>query len=231
MRGIDATFQVTEELAALQSLKGMTTGEDIFLKLCETLKMLELKWENLKSVTTDGAKNMIGSKFWVVGRINVEMEHLNIDHPMQLHCIIHQQSLCCKVLRWESVMNVVVSTVNFIRPNGLTHRQFQQFLSEIEAEYGDVLYHTEVRWLSRGKVLKRFFELRSEIDFFLTEKGAQREELSDPEWIWELAFLTDISQHLNELNTRLQGKGKLVPEMFSDVKAFEVKLNFNQTCK
>jgi hypothetical protein len=28
---------MTEELAGLQSLKGTTTGEDIFQKLCETL--------------------------------------------------------------------------------------------------------------------------------------------------------------------------------------------------
>jgi hypothetical protein len=67
-------------------------------------------------------------------------------------------------------MNIVVSTVNFIRRCALDHRQFQQFLLEIEANYGDVLYHTEIRWLNRGKLLKRFFELRHEIEIFLTEK-------------------------------------------------------------
>jgi hypothetical protein len=43
-------------------------------------------------------------------------------------------------------------------------------LLEVEAEYGDVLYHTEIRWISRGKWLKYFFELRHEIEIFLTEK-------------------------------------------------------------
>jgi hypothetical protein len=69
----------------------------------------------------------------------------------------------------ESVMNVV-STVNFIISSALNYRQFQQFLLEVEAEYGDVLYHTEIRWLSRRKLLKHFFELRHEIEIFLTEK-------------------------------------------------------------
>jgi hypothetical protein len=43
--GIDAEFEITEELAGLQSLKGTTTGEDAFQKLCETLRSLHLNWK------------------------------------------------------------------------------------------------------------------------------------------------------------------------------------------
>jgi hypothetical protein len=87
-----------------------------------------------------------------------------------------------------------------------------------------VLYHTEIRWLSRGKLLKRFFELRHEIEIFLTEKQKFHEKLSDPEWLWDLAFLADVTDHVNDLNTRLLGKGRLVFDMFSDVKPFQLKL-------
>lgn len=224
IRGVDSNFEVTEELAALKSLKGTTTGDDIFQKVAETMNTLKLNWNNLRSMTTDGAPNMVGKKTGLAGRIKAEMEKRNAEMPIQLHCIIHQQALCSKVLRWLNVMGVVVSSVNYIRSHGLNHRQFQQYLSEVEAEYGDVLYHTEVRWLSRGKVLKRFFDLRAEIRSFLDEKGKSKVELSDPAWIWDLAFLADITQHLNELNLKLQGKGKLVCDMFADVKAFESKL-------
>jgi hypothetical protein len=61
VRGIDAEFEIIEELAGLQSLKGTTTGEDIFQKLCETLRNLHLNWKELCCVTTDGAKSMVGS--------------------------------------------------------------------------------------------------------------------------------------------------------------------------
>jgi hypothetical protein len=40
VQGIDAEFEITEELAGLQSLKGTTTEKDIFQKLCENLRSL-----------------------------------------------------------------------------------------------------------------------------------------------------------------------------------------------
>jgi hypothetical protein len=78
---------------------------------------------------------------------------------MEHHCITHQQSLCekKKTLKFEHVKKVVVSVVNFIRFYGLNDGQFESFLSETDAEYGDVLFHTEVRQLFRGAVLKQTF--------------------------------------------------------------------------
>jgi len=54
-------------------------------------------------------------------------------------------------------MSIVVKTVNFVHARVLNHRQFTTFLSDLDTEYGELLYHTEVRWLSRGNVLRRFF--------------------------------------------------------------------------
>jgi hypothetical protein len=127
VRGIDAEFEITEELAGLHSLKGTTTGEDIFQKLCETLRSLYLNRKELCCVTTDGAKSIVGSNSGVVTRIKTEMECSNFSPPMQLHCIIQQQALCSKVMNVESVMNIVVSTVHFIRRSVLNHRHFSSF--------------------------------------------------------------------------------------------------------
>ncbi|KAM9316753.1 general transcription factor II-I repeat domain-containing protein 2-like [Gastrophryne carolinensis] len=223
IRGTNDNFEVTEELAALQSIKGTTTGEDIYEKVCQTVNGLELDWAKLASVTTDGAPSMVGSKKGVIARINQEMDKHNYSHPLAIHCLIHQQTLCSKSLKLDSVMTIVVSCVNFIRAHALNHRQFQEFLSELNADYGDVLYHTEVRW-RRGRVLKRFYELLPQITAFLLSKNKEVPELNDAEWKWHLAFLTDITELLNSYHVQLQGKGKLICDMQSHVKAFEVKL-------
>jgi hypothetical protein len=47
--------------------------------------------------------------------------------------------------------------LNFIRASALNHREFVALLGEIESEHGEIIYHTNVRWLSRGSVLQRYF--------------------------------------------------------------------------
>ena len=87
-----------------------------------------------------------------------------------------------------------------------------------------MLYYTGVRWWSRGRVLRCFYELLPEIYLFLYSQNKAVPELIDPEWKWQFAFLTDITEVLNSFNLQLQGQGKLICDMYSHIKAFELKL-------
>ena len=141
------------------------------------------------------------------------------------HCIVHQEVLCAKAAGMADVMSVTVKLVNTILARPLNHRLFRELCEVAEADYGDLLYHTEVRWLSRGNVLKRVFALREEIVAFIRERGLTGfDSFTDETWLCRLAFLTDISSHLNDLNTQLQGRNKLITCMESSVRAFCVKL-------
>lgn len=129
-----------------------------------------------------------------------------------------------KCLKSDSVMSNVVKSINHIRSRGMKHWQFRSFLEELESAYEDVLYFTEVRWLSRGKVLKRFFELRAEGKAFMEKDGMSVPVLSDPKWLMDLAFLDDITQELNVLNKKLQGQGQLISAAYDNVRASSKKL-------
>lgn len=62
---------------------------------------------------------------------------------VKLHCII-QQVLCAKHLQYEHVIKPVIKTINYIYSRAWCHCQFQQFVSEIHVEYGDVVYYIDV---------------------------------------------------------------------------------------
>ena len=121
-------------------------------------------------------------------------------------------------------MKPVIKAINYIRSRALCHRQFQQFLLDNQAEYGDVVYHNDVRWISRGSALQRFYSLRKEIRQFLEKKG----QLSVPVWLVDFGFLVDVTRHLNALNTSLQGENAVVSQMYSHIKAFGTKLQLFQ---
>ena len=225
VRGVDSSFQVTEELAGLGSMHGQTTGIEIFNCVRSIVDELHLPWASLTSVTTDGAPAMMGPTNGFLGHLRRHLCTLGHNQELfQHHCIIHQGSLCAKTLKFQNVMDFVFRSINFIRSRGLKHRQFQAFLEEMEADFGDVLYHTDVRWLSRGSVLRRFVALRSEIHTFLQANGRDTSVMDDSNWLADLCFLTDITGHLNDLNKKLQGKDRLVSVLFEAITSFQCQL-------
>ncbi|QQP51943.1 Zinc finger BED domain containing protein 5 like [Caligus rogercresseyi] len=58
-------------------------------------------------------------------------------------------------------MTPVVRIINSIRFKAKQHRSFKVLLEELSAEYRDLLLHTDIRWLSRGRILLRFLSLLS----------------------------------------------------------------------
>ncbi|XP_077969505.1 protein FAM200A-like [Styela clava] len=93
------------------------------------------------------------------------------------------------------------------------------------AEHCGLLYHSNVRWLSRERVLKRVANLRSEVGAFLKEqKHELLKRFSDNEWIAKLLFLADFFNHLNQLNTSMQGSNKMFLDLSKDIVAFKAKM-------
>ena len=106
---------------------------------------VSVDWPRVVSLATDGAPSMVGRKAGVATKIREKVQAANRGQDFwAFHCILHQEALCCKTLKMDHVMNVVVQTVNFIRARGLNHRQFDCFLNDNDIPAG-IPYHTEVR--------------------------------------------------------------------------------------
>lgn len=121
-------------------------------------------------------------------------------------------------------MDVSVKTTNFIKNNAVNSRCFAKLCEGMEADHVQLLYHTDVRWLSRGLILKCLFELRKEVLSFLTEKKSPLEHYyTNTTFIAKLAYLCEISQ-LNELNISLQERNSNIFYVADKVQAFRRKL-------
>ncbi|TWW54327.1 Protein FAM200B [Takifugu flavidus] len=139
------------------------------------MMMMELPREKLVGWTTDGAPAMCGHRSGLVAKIREKMQEENVTAELTAHhCIIHLESLCAEALNMEHGMFTITHAVNFIRAKGLIQRQFKAFLSQWQTQRGDLPHHTEVRWLSQGKVLQRCFQLPEEIGCSWTAKGKTR---------------------------------------------------------
>ena len=90
-----------------------------------------------------------------------------------IHCVLHRSALASKRLSEviKEVLSTAVKAVNFIRGKALQHRLFKAFCEEVRANYSILLLHTEVRWLSRGRVLNRVVELSQVMSFFWPSKS------------------------------------------------------------
>ena len=215
-----------EDLLGVTSLGSNTRGEDIYKAIKKMLADRGIDVKKVVSITTDGAPAMLGREKGAVARMRE-------DHPdlISYHCIIHQSVLCATLSdQYADVMNTMMRMINFLRASSsLQHRQLREFLREVEANSDDLLLHNNVRWLSKGRVLERFWSIREEIKTFMAQLKSQKAMqfllfLQNTEKMDHVAFLVDITSHLNQLNLKLQGKDHSACDLMTDVHAFQRKL-------
>ncbi|XP_022162439.1 zinc finger BED domain-containing protein 5-like [Myzus persicae] len=95
----------------------------------------------------------------------------------------------------------------------------------MESDHYTLIIHTEVRWLSKGRVLSRFYELREELlVYFTMEQMECSDYLSDEFWCSKLGYLADIFEHLNQLNLSTQGENQNLLISTDKMAAFKGKL-------
>uniref|UniRef100_A0A8C4SUX3 Zinc finger BED domain-containing protein 5 n=1 Tax=Erpetoichthys calabaricus TaxID=27687 RepID=A0A8C4SUX3_ERPCA len=166
------------------------TAEEIFNAIDSYIKEKGLQWKNCFGICTDGARAMCGKNSSVVTRVLKQS-----PCALWTHCSLHREALVSKALPtdFKTVLNTAVKIVNYIKTKPLQARLFQKLCEEMGSLHTSLLLHTEVRWLSRGKVLTRLVELRNEVTIYLEGKTEYIESLLDKEFILKIrAFMKKL---------------------------------------
>lgn len=212
---------VHEDFLFCKSLPTNTTGEAIFDALNAFIVHNKIDWKCCVGVCTDGATAMTAKHKGLVTRVrNVA------PSSVSTHCCIHREQLAVKKVPscLKTVLDEAVKIVNSIKGKALNSSLFKVLCEEMGSEHTKLLFHTEVRWLSRGKVLSRLFELRDEVKLFLHQADELYDRLHDFMWLSKLAYLADIFSMLNTLNLALQGKTVTVFTVQDKIKGARTKL-------
>ncbi|KAF2356031.1 Zinc finger BED-type [Trinorchestia longiramus] len=172
--------RIKEEFLFCENLLTTTKG-DVFNIINSFFTRNGLDWNSVQQVSVDGAPAMMGGHRGLRGLIQAVNPEISVDH-----CIIHQYSLGSKSLpgNLKLVFEDVLKIVNFIKSRDVNLRIFKELCKEMGEKYEVLLYHTDVRWLSRGKVIHRVIELRKATQEFLKQKRSPfATKFTDKEWL------------------------------------------------
>ena len=152
-----------EEFLFSNTLSATTTVADIKALVGSFFEANELCWQNFKHICTDSAPAMIGIKSGFVTLVKNEWSHVTSSH-----CSLHLYTLASKILPLHlmEIMDVAVKAINFIRSRAKNYRLFRLLGEEMGAQHVGLLFYTKVRWLSRGKCLSRFMNLKIRLKSF-----------------------------------------------------------------
>jgi hypothetical protein len=157
-----------EEWLFCRPLKERTTGEDIFNLTNVYFAENEVDWSRCIGICTGGATSMTGKHAGFVAQTKEVATNVSWTH-----CCIHRQTLASKRMPQglKEVLDNAAKIANFIKSLPTKSRIFQALWEEMGSLHNFLLTHTEVRWLSRGKIFVRVFELIQEIVVFSSLKS------------------------------------------------------------
>jgi hypothetical protein len=127
----------------------------------------DISWANCVGICTDGAAALTEHKKGFQAEVQETGPHVNF-----IHCIINRETLASRDLepKLHSVLQEAVQVVNFVKARPLNSRLFAVLYEEMQVDHKPLLLHSEVRWLSRSKALKRLVGLKEEVRIFFTGK-------------------------------------------------------------
>ena len=129
------------------------------------------------------------------------------------------------------MLNQVVEIVNYIKSRPIKSRLFEELCKSMDSQHVRLLVHTDVRWLSRGRVLTRVHELQKELIVFYDKEKHERfcKYLRCEFWMAKMEYLAEIFGPLNIVNSSMQSRNENILTSTDKLVALKRKLLFGKT--
>ena len=127
-----------------------------------------------------------------------------------------QQKLAAQL---KDVLQDAVKIVNFNKSHALDNRLLSNLCKDTDSHYTNLLFHAEVRWISRGKSFRRLLLLKGEIEIFLTEQKCDLAVFfQNDQWLFKLCYLSDIFEKLNDFHLSIQRRNCNISTLMNKIK-------------
>ena len=149
------------------------------------------------------------------------------NNLLSTHCYIHRQNLASKKItpEFNEVLSKSFKIINYIKKQCFKYKNVKNLWDEMGCHPQNLLFHSEVRWLSGGEALNRLYELQKRVELFIIDnKGDLSHYFQDKKWVARLAYLSEICSYINELNLKLQGPNTIIFDAWNKIESFKKKL-------
>lgn len=224
VRFIDyACGDVKEELLFCTEMSSPSTDLEVFELIDKYIDSRSLSWNHCVGFCADGATSMTDR----CSRLKSKIQEVAKNSVTFTHCFIHREHLATEKLSpcLHEILLQSAQILSFVKNGASDSQMLTTLCEEMGSEHVNLPLNAEVRWLSKGRILTRLFELRHEIEILLNQKHSDLARyFQDKEWVAKLAYLADIFSLINKLNSALQGTMATLFNLYNRVDIFKKKL-------
>ncbi|XP_052033368.1 zinc finger MYM-type protein 6 isoform X3 [Apodemus sylvaticus] len=214
---------VKEELLFCTEMPSPSTDLEVFELINKYIESSCLNWSHCVGFCTDGATRMTDR----CSRLRSKIQEIAKNTVTFTHCFIHREHLAAEKLSpyLHEILLQSSQILCFVKNSASDSQMLTILCEEMGSEPVNLPLNAGVRWLSRGRILTRLFELRHEIEIFLNQKHSDLARyFHDEEWVAKLAYLADIFSLTNKLSSSLHGTMTTFFNLYNKVDVFRKKL-------
>ncbi|XP_051044784.1 zinc finger MYM-type protein 6 isoform X2 [Phodopus roborovskii] len=214
---------VREELLFCSEMSSPSTDLEVFELINKYIDSRSLNWNHCVGFCTDGPTSMTDRRSCLKSKI----QEITKNTVVFTHCFIHREHLAAEKLSpcLHETLLQSAQILSFVKNSASDSQMLAILCEEVGSEHVNLPLNAELRWLSRGRILTRLFELRQEIEILLNQKHSDLARyFQDKEWVAKLAYLADMFSLINTLNSGLQGTMATLFSLYNKVDMFKKKL-------